>query len=324
MSEIVRPTRDGIHGREYISTAIDLGKTPRYLGFTEAGSLAERIPPLIDIPLPIILRMPDFGDISEKTLGGWAKAAERLGIFLALPGHFISPNLKAFETRLVPVADSGPAESVPRGYHPQLIEIPGTAYRDNHPSEPPLVIVRLPFTKGVEEEVLRLVASGASIIHLEGSAAGRMLDDDQVFIKEGIQAVHGTLVEKGVRDEITLLASGGFAMAEHVAKSIICGVDGVFVDFPALIALECRMCRRCAKGLSCPVENGEAPSNWVAARVANLIGAWHNQMLEVMGAMGIRDARRLRGESGRAMFYEDLDRATFESLGVVEEDCELE
>ncbi|MEJ2071003.1 MAG: hypothetical protein P8X58_11460 [Syntrophobacterales bacterium] len=28
MSEIVRPTRDGIHGREYISTAIDLGRHP--------------------------------------------------------------------------------------------------------------------------------------------------------------------------------------------------------------------------------------------------------------------------------------------------------
>jgi len=28
MSEIVRPTRDGIHGREFISTEVDLGETP--------------------------------------------------------------------------------------------------------------------------------------------------------------------------------------------------------------------------------------------------------------------------------------------------------
>jgi len=324
MSEIVRPTRDGIHGREYISTAIDLGRTPRCLSFTESRTLADEIPLMIDIPLPIILRVPSFGAISEKTLAGWAKAAERLGSFLALPGHLISPDLKGFETRLVPVFDSAPADTIPRGDRPPLIEMPGTVYQDNSLPEPPLVIVRLPLTKGVEKEALRLVESGASIIHLEGSAAGRMLDDDLAFIKEGIQTVHGTLVEKGVRDEITLLASGGFAMAEHVAKAMICGVDGVFVDFPALIALECRMCRRCTRGLSCPVEIGEASSNWVASRVVNLIGAWHNQMLEVMGAMGIRDARRLRGESGRAMFYEELDRTTFESLGSVEEDCELE
>jgi len=31
-------------------------------------------------------------------------------------------------------------------------------------------------------------------------------------------------------------------------------------------------------------------------RIINLMGAWHSQLLEVMGAMGIREARRLRGE----------------------------
>ena len=125
------------------------------------------------------------------------------------------------------------------------------------------------------------------------------------------------LVDEGVRDNLTLLASGGISMAEHVAKSMICGADAVLVDFPILIALECKMCRRCTEGLPCPVEIDGAPSSWVAARVVNLLGAWHNQLLEVMGAMGIRDARRLRGEAGRAMFFEDLDRATFESLGEV-------
>jgi hypothetical protein len=44
----------------------------------------------------------------------------------------------------------------------------------------------------------------------------------------------------------------------------------------------------------------------------------------VMGAMGMRDARRLRGEAGRAMFFQDLDRSTFGSLGEFEVGCELE
>ena len=35
MSEIVRPTRDGIHGREYISTAVDIGRKPSLLHFDE-------------------------------------------------------------------------------------------------------------------------------------------------------------------------------------------------------------------------------------------------------------------------------------------------
>jgi hypothetical protein len=72
------------------------------------------------------------------------------------------------------------------------------------------------------------------------------------------------------------------------------------------------------------VDIGGAESKWVATRVVNLFGAWHNQLLEVMGAMGIRDARRLRGEVGRAMFYEDLDETTFGSMGSVGEECGLE
>jgi hypothetical protein len=33
-----------------------------------------------------------------------------------------------------------------------------------------------------------------------------------------------------------------------------------------------------------------------------------------MGAMGIREARRLRGDVGRAMFFEDLEEETFGRL----------
>jgi len=98
----------------------------------------------------------------------------------------------------------------------------------------------------------------------------------------------------------------------------------VFVDFPILIALECRMCMRCSKGLSCPVEIEKASSKWVAARTVNIMGAWHNQLLEIMGAMGIRECRRLRGEAGRAMFFEELDREIFGAMIKPEEGIELE
>ena len=50
---------------------------------------------------------------------------------------------------------------------------------------------------------------------------------------------------------------------------------------------------------------------WGSQRIMNLIGAWRNQLLEVMGAMGIREARRLRGEVGRSMSFEDLERECF-------------
>jgi hypothetical protein len=46
----------------------------------------------------------------------------------------------------------------------------------------------------------------------------------------------------------------------------------------------------------------------------NLMGAWHSQLIEVLGAMGIREVRRLRGEVGRAMFLEDIAREAFGDL----------
>ena len=49
-------------------------------------------------------------------------------------------------------------------------------------------------------------------------------------------------------------------------------------------------------------------------RIVNLMGAWQNQLLEMLGAMGIREVRRLRGETGRCMFFEDLEAATFGRL----------
>lgn len=330
MSEIVRPTRDGIHGREYISASIDLGKTPGHLTFTEEGSMVCEPPLLIDIPLPIIFRVPSFGSLSEKTIEGWAMAAKDLGTFLALPDDSIDGKLDSYKAHLLPITSAGDkaGESAAKGA--RLLEIPWSEnlVRDVdrvkavHPSAQ--ISVNLPLVKGMEKKAISLVESGISIIHLEGTQEGRAMDDETLFLKTGIRDLHLALVEEGVRDGITLLASGGIAMAEHVAKSIICGADGVLIDFPLLIALECRMCRRCTKGLPCPVEIDKAESDWVKSRVINLLGAWHNQILEVMGAMGIRDVRRLRGEAGRAMFFEELDRAVFESMGEVREGFELE
>ena len=330
MSEIVRPTRDGIHGREYISTAVDLGKTPRCLSFSESGELEGDDPRVIAIPMPIILRIPSFGSISESTIEGWAMAAKRLGTLLALSDENIKRQMDSFRDHLIPIISPGEVRYNTLSEKIRLVEIEwkdgwkNTVKSIKATQPDTLISIRLPIIQEVEKEVLALIESGLSIIHLEANEMGRYLDDENRYLKDGIRSVHLKLVEEGIRDEITLFASGGIALAEHVAKAIICGADAVFVDFPIMIALECRMCRRCVHGLSCPVEIEEAPSSWVASRTINLLGAFQNQLLEVMGAMGMRDARRLRGETGRAMFFEDLNSTTFSEMGNVEEGWELE
>ena len=97
-----------------------------------------------------------------------------------------------------------------------------------------------------------------------------------------------------------------------MAKAFIFGADGVIVDTPLLIALEYRWCYRCRKDLSCPSKIDDTiDPQWGSQRMVNLMGAWHNQLIEVMGAMGIREARRLRGEVGRSMWFEDLEMESF-------------
>ncbi|MBN1903889.1 MAG: hypothetical protein JW927_02220 [Deltaproteobacteria bacterium] len=330
MSEIVRPTRDGIHGREYISTGVDIGSTPKNLVFDKEGRMVKNESAIIDIPIPVIMRAPDFGAISGNTIKGWISAAKKLETLLAIPVKRIIPEFLKLSAHIIPVISSKDIEGLNINEHVRMVEYiwdeKGASNLKKVKKMFPeaLISVRLYLDGDFEKKAMEIFEAGCSIINLEGSYNGRVRDDASIYMKDAIRRIHLAFVEKGVRDEMTLIASGGFSMAEHIAKSILCGTDAVYVDFPILIALGCRMCHRCEQGIPCPVEIDNASIKWVAARTINIIGAWHNQLLEVMGAMGIRDVRRLRGEVGRAMFFEELDKNIFGSLNRVEEGFELE
>jgi glutamate synthase domain-containing protein 2 len=99
-----------------------------------------------------------------------------------------------------------------------------------------------------------------------------------------------------------------------VAKAVICGADLVAIDLPLMVALECRLCGECQRDEICPIALEEIEADYAVRRIINLVGAWHQQLIELLGAMGIREVRRLRGETGRCMFFEDLERDTFGRL----------
>jgi len=54
---------------------------------------------------------------------------------------------------------------------------------------------------------------------------------------------------------------------------------------------------------------------WGAQRLVNLINAWRDQMLEALGAMGMREIRRLRGEIGRTIWHKTENALFKEGLG---------
>jgi hypothetical protein len=180
-----------------------------------------------------------------------------------------------------------------------------------------LVSIRMPAISYAEnvKKVLDYSRAGFDLIHCVANERGYEPGlDNGLHLKDIVKEIHAALLREGLRDEVTFMASGGIAMAEHVIKSMLCGANLVGVDVPLLVALECRVCRNCREGGECPVGISQADPKWASRRIINLIGAWHNQLLEMMGAMGIREARRLRGEQGRVMFMEDLENDTFAQL----------
>jgi ferredoxin len=322
MSEIVRPTRDGIHGREYISTSVDLGRKPMFLTFDSNGEPTWPSPPLLELPLPILLAAPSLGANPGNIQEIITHAACELGTLAILAREQLTAISKNTTDLVMPSYTAGsldlndPLLSQVRVIevldHPQVLE-QMEAVKKRHPEL--IISVKAPADGRVVDRVAELTAAGAEVIHIYASEEARGLGESQgVHLKDLIRRCHLRLVEDKLRDTVTLLVSGGIALAEHVAKAIICGADAIVADLPLLLALECRLCRQCAEGGKCPVEIDALTVRRGAQRMVNLVGAWNNQLLEIMGAMGMREVRRLRGEVGRAMFIEDLEKEIFAPL----------
>jgi hypothetical protein len=176
-----------------------------------------------------------------------------------------------------------------------------------------IVAVRLHMDGGVVDRVDELSRLGIEVIHVVADLEGNELgSQNPKFMKDIVRVIHALLLKNEVRDEITLIAGGGIGLSEHVVKAIICGADLVSINLPLLIAVECRVCRSCSPGDYCPAKlDKELDRGYCVGRMTNLIGAWHWQMVELMGAMGMREARRLRGDVGRAMFKDEIEEEIF-------------
>ena len=322
MSEIVRPTRDGIHGREYISTSVDLGRKEAVL-FFDGEDLASRPPSLVSLPLPLIIdkrpnryRLPELEPVFVETaartdlitiidVDKWPleyidedRHLPHMAFFLR-PDSPEVPKEVLKKTRLVEIADH---DGVPR----RIANL-----KDRHPEL--VVSVRVPLnSQGVPRAIALAGEEAVEVIHVVADLNGNEIGaENPRFITDMIREIHTTLIEGGKRDEVTIMAGGGVALAEHMAKAIICGADLVSTNVPYMIALECHLCDTCETGLGCPAKLETIDFDYSVGRMRNLVAAWHLQLIELMGAMGMREVRRLRGDVGRAMFFEELEEQIF-------------
>jgi glutamate synthase domain-containing protein 2 len=155
-----------------------------------------------------------------------------------------------------------------------------------------------------------------------GAAPKVFRDHVGIPIEAAVAAVDKKLRDQGIRNEISIIASGGIRCSADVAKSIALGADAIYIGTAALVALGCRVCGNCYRGL-CPwgiatqredlVKRLDPDIEW--KHVANLIHGWTLELSELMGAAGINSIESLRGNRDRLRGYM-LDEGLLKVLDV--------
>ncbi|WP_445474936.1 glutamate synthase-related protein [Methanococcoides methylutens] len=173
-----------------------------------------------------------------------------------------------------------------------------------------------------------IARSSADAVVIDGFRGGSgatpkvFRDNVGIPIEAAVASVDQKLKDQGIRNKISVIASGGIRNSADIAKSIALGADAVYIGTGALIAMGCRVCGQCYRGM-CPWGIATQRPDLVerldpeveSEHVANLIRAWTLELSELMGAAGINSIESLRSNRSRLRGYM-LDEGTLDVLQV--------
>jgi glutamate synthase domain-containing protein 2 len=248
------------------------------------------------------------------------------GIGGHLPGSKVSEEIST--TRMIPVQTDALS---PAPHHDiysiedlkQLITTlkEATGYRKP-------VGVKIAAVHNIEPIASGSVRAGADFVTIDGLRGGTgatpavIRDNVGIPVELAIAVVDQRLREEGIRNQASLIASGGIRSSSDVIKAIAMGADAVNIGTAALIALGCHLCQKCYTG-KCnwgiatqdPYLTRRLNPEIGAGRACNLLRGWSLEIKEMLGGMGINALESLRGnrEQLRAI---DLNEKELEILGI--------
>jgi glutamate synthase domain-containing protein 2 len=169
----------------------------------------------------------------------------------------------------------------------------------------------------VKEDVKIAAKTGADGIVVDGSEGGTGAAPVMASTHLGIptlpalvQAVRA-LEEMGVREEISLIVSGGIKDGADVAKAIALGADAVALGTGVMVAMGCVVCLRCHEGKCAfgigtqdPERRKKLDIDAAAQRVANYIQGMTIEATLLAKAAGKTTLGNMEREDLRAMTLE--------------------
>jgi glutamate synthase domain-containing protein 2 len=153
-----------------------------------------------------------------------------------------------------------------------------------------------------------MVRGGADIIVLDGlrgstGAAPKVIRDNVgIPIEMALASVDTRLRQEGIRNQASVVVSGGIRNSGDVAKAIALGADAVYIGTAALIALGCHVCQQCHTGKCawgiCTTDlrlTKRVNPDIGSRRLANLLRGWSIELKDILGGLGVNAIESLRG-----------------------------